>query len=132
MKKLRKYISVFLLILVGLIVVLLLIISPIARYEVNKNCVQWTGRHITVGSVNLNPLNGSVFIKDLKIYEAESTTVFFECHDIYVKLSLKKALANNYAIEEIRIDKPEISIVQNGNKFNFDDLLKRFASDSSK
>src|SRR6202034_3216453 len=122
----------FLLILVGIIVILLLIVSPIAKYEINKNCVQWTGRHISVGRVSLNPLTGSVFIKDLKIYEADSTTVFFDCHDIYVKLNLKKLFASNYDVEEIRIDKPEISIVQNGNKFNFDDLIKRFASDTGK
>ncbi|HTA83914.1 MAG TPA: DUF748 domain-containing protein [Bacteroidia bacterium] len=132
MKKLLKYISAFLLILVGIIVILLLIVSPIAKYEINKNCVQWTGRHISVGRVSLNPLTGSVFIKDLKIYEADSTTVFFDCHDIYIKVNLKKLLSSNYEIEEIKIDKPEISIVQNGNKFNFDDLIKRFASDTTK
>lgn len=101
-------------------------ISPIAKYVIEKNSVKWTGRQITIGSINVNALNGSVNIADLKIYEEKSRKIFFDCHDIYLKVNLKKMLGKVYQVDEVKIVKPEISIVQNGNDFNFDDLLKRF------
>jgi hypothetical protein len=125
-----KKIIVFLfilLLLVGVAFTLLYVyISPIAKYVIEKNSVKWTGRQIRVANINVNALNGSVNITDLKIYERNSKNVFFSCHDIYLKVDLKKILAKIYQVDDIKIDKPEISIIQNGNDFNFDDLLKRF------
>jgi len=103
-------------------------ISPITKYLLEKNSVKWTGRRITTGNIKVNPLKGSIKIKDIKIYEADSSNVFFDCHDVYVRINLKKMLNNEYTVEKIKIDNPEISIIQNGNSFNFDDLVKRFSS----
>lgn len=113
----------FLLICFGL---LLYYISPIAKYVIEKNSVAWTGRKITLGSIKIHPFNGSIYIKDIKIYEANGDSTFFSCHDIYLKVNLKKMLAKVYEVNEIKIDEPQIYISQDGNKFNFDDMLKHF------
>ncbi|MGP8215910.1 MAG: DUF748 domain-containing protein [Bacteroidia bacterium] len=126
MKTLKKIILFFLLLAAVVFTLLYFSLSPIAKYEIEKNSVKWTGRKITAGSIKIRVFNGSVYIKDLHIYEANSDKVFFDCHDIYLKVNLKKILARVYKIDEIKIDAPEISIIQDGNKFNFDDLLKRF------
>jgi len=132
MKKIFKYLSIFLLILLGSILLLFALISPIAKYVIARNCVQWTGRQVTAGSIMLNPFNGTVSIKELKIYETDNTHVFFDCHEVYVKVGLRNLLNKIYTIEKVTIDNPEISIIQNKNSFNFDDLVKRFASDTGK
>ncbi len=36
-------------------------------------------------------------------------------------------LENVYQVDKIEIDNPEINILQNGNHFNFDDLVQRFS-----
>jgi len=74
---------------------------------------------ITIGKIKVNALNGSVYIKDIKIYEANGDSIFFDCHDIYLKVNLKKMLSNVYEVSTIKIDTPEIRITQNGNNFNF-------------
>jgi len=107
-------------------------ISPITKYMLEKNSVRWTGRRITTSNIKVKPLKGSIYIKDIKIYEADSTNVFFDCHDVYIKINLKQMLNNEYEVDKIKIDNPEISIIQNGNSFNFDDLVKRFSSDPNK
>jgi hypothetical protein len=107
-------------------------VSPIAKYMLEKNSVKWTGRRITTGNIKLDPLKGSVFIKDIKIYEPDSTNVFFDCHDVFVKVNLTQMLGNTYQVDQIKIDNPEIRIAQNGNHFNFDDLVKRFSADTTK
>jgi len=132
MKKLRNIFLIFLLLIAVGITLLFVFISPIAKYEIEKNCIKWTGRKITIDSLNIHPFKSAVFIKNIKIYEADTNKVFFDCHDVYIKVSLFKILAGVYEINEIKIDAPEISVTQNGNKFNFDDLIKRFSSDTTK
>ncbi len=95
---------------------------------VEKNCLEWTGRRITIGSIKINAKRGSIYLKDLKIYEANGDSVFFDCHDIYLRVKIGKLFNKIYEVEKIQIDKPEIRITQNGNSFNFDDIIKRFSS----
>jgi hypothetical protein len=127
MKKLRNFILILLALFAVVLTLLYIFISPIAKYVIEKNCIEWTGRKITIDKINVNVLNGSVYIKDIKIYEANGDSLFFDCHDIYLKVNLKKMLANVYEVYKIKIDTPEIRITQNGNNFNFDDLVKRFS-----
>lgn len=128
MKKLRRFILILLALFLVVFTLLYIFISPIAKYAIEKNCVAWTGRKITLDKIKINTLNGSVYIKNIKIYEANGDSVFFDCHDVYLKVNLKKILAGVYEVDKIKIDTPEIRVTQNGNSFNFDDLVKRFSS----
>jgi len=127
MKKLRRFVLILLALFVVGFTLLYIFISPIAKYVIEKNCVEWTGRKITIGEIKINALNGSVSTTNIKIYEANGDSVFFDCHDIYLKVTMKKMLAHIYTVYKIEIDTPEIHITQNGNSFNFDDLVKRFS-----
>ncbi|NNM94882.1 MAG: DUF748 domain-containing protein [Bacteroidia bacterium] len=106
-------------------------ISPIANYVLENNSMKWLGRKVTVGKVNVIMSKGGIFIKDIKIYEPDGKSQFFGCHYVFVKIDIRKLFENKYTVEKIKIDKPDINIVQNGNKFNYDDLLQRFSSDSA-
>jgi len=127
MKKLLRFILILLALFLVVLTIIYIFISPITKYVIEKNCLEWTGRKITIGKIKVNALNGSVYIKDIKIYEANGDSIFFDCHDIYLKVNLKKMLSNVYEVSTIKIDTPEIRITQNGNNFNFDDLVKRFS-----
>ena len=131
LKKLLRIFLVFLLLIVVALSLTYIFISPIAKYIIEKNSLGMTGRRVTIGKVKVNLSNGSIYIKDLKIYEANDTAVFFDCHDIYLRFSIKKMLHSEYCIEKVKIDAPEITITQNGNHFNFDDLVKHFLPDSA-
>jgi uncharacterized protein involved in outer membrane biogenesis len=132
MKRIARYFLIFLSLIVVIITLAYLFISPIALYLLNKHCIEWTGRKITVGSLKVNAFNGSVYVKDIKVYEANGDSIFFDCHDIYLKVNLKKMLAKFYEVDTIKIDEPEIHISQDGNNFNFDDLVKHFSSGPEK
>src|ERR1700677_2607133 len=120
MKKLRRFILILLALFIVALILLYLFLSPIAKYAIEKHCIEWTGRKITVDKININAANGSVYVKNIKIYEANGDSVFFDCHDIYLKVNLKKMLGGVYEVYEIKIDAPEIRITQNENSFNFD------------
>ena len=106
-------------------------ISPIAKYVIEKYDTALIGRQVSLGHISINALDGSVNLVDLKVYEAHSDKIFFGCHDIFVKLNLDKMFSGVYGIDTIRIVQPQINIVQNGNTFNFTDIVKRFTKDTS-
>ncbi|HVZ96606.1 MAG TPA: DUF748 domain-containing protein [Chitinophagaceae bacterium] len=126
--KLRRIIYILLIVIAGLLFLAFIFISPIAKYVIEKNSEQWTGRKITMEHLWVNLFTGTVHASGLKVYEHKSNTVFFNCGDLRVSVSLRKLLSSEYDVREIKLIKPGISIIQNGTHFNYDDLVKRFGS----
>jgi hypothetical protein len=125
--RIGKFLLKFVLIVVILMMILILIASPLSRYLVEKNDVKYTGREIEVGRVFLNPLTGNVKLKNLKIYELNSDTVFFSVRTFKADLSIVKLLTGTYQVNSLLIERPEIIISRTDTVFNFSDLLEKFA-----
>ena len=107
-------------------------ISPLAKYQIEKNSVEWTGRKITMDHLFINLWRWDVTVKGLKVYEQKSSKQFFSADEIYTDISMLKAIGGEYQVNTFRVEGPKLMIEQNGNKFNFDDLVTRFtASDTT-
>lgn len=126
--KLRRIIYIFLIALASLIFLAFIFISPIAKYVIEKNSEQWTGRKITMKHLWVNLFTGTVHASGLKVFEPKSNEVFFNCGDLNISVSLRKLLSSEYDFGHIKLKEPEIHIIQNGSHFNYDDLVKRFSS----
>jgi len=130
MKKWRKAGLIFAATVLGLLVLVAVFISPITKYLIEKNSEKFTGRQITIKSLGINIFTGSVTCKGLTIFEAKSNTVFVSCEEVYVNIAITKLLKGEYDIETVRVSKPVVTIVQKGKHFNYDDLMKRFMTDT--
>ena len=69
---------------------------------------------------------GSVSIEQLRIFERDKTEVFFSMQEFYLNLELWKAINKQYEIIEVTMKGPAVSIIQEGDSFNFDDLIAHF------
>ena len=114
--------------MVAILVIFLLVISPLAKWYIEKHSEEWTGRKITMEKVTLNLFNGSVSINQLKVFESGSEDVFFFTQEFYLNVELWKAIRGEYEIIEATIKDPSVVIVQQGELFNFNDLINRFTS----
>jgi hypothetical protein len=76
-------------------------------------------------------LNGSFTLKGFTLYEVNDTSVFISFESLYVNSSALKCLYGNYEFTEIELVKPFISIVQQGDSFNYTDLETRFLTTDS-
>ena len=117
-------------ILLGLVAILLLTYlfqSPLVKWAVREYSPEHTGRRITLEHFRYNPFTTSVRIKGLKVMEAEEDSVFLEVKEIYVNSSLIKALGGLYEVTALHIDHPSVRVTQQGDRFNFSDLIDRFA-----
>ncbi|HLP12744.1 MAG TPA: DUF748 domain-containing protein [Flavobacteriales bacterium] len=114
-------------VLIVLFITVLLVSSPFARYFIQKYDKYYTGREITVESAYMNPFTGYVSFGGLKIYEANSDSVFFSSEQISANFTMLKMLVGTYEIEKIQLDKPKGYIIQDSLRhLNFRDWIIRW------
>jgi hypothetical protein len=119
--------------LIGLLLVLLVIfISPIAKYLIEKHSVEYTGRQIRMDRLRINLFNGHMTASGVRIYEPDGKTEFLTCKKLSTNIIVYKMVwSSKYDITEMKLEKPMLRIVQDGDHFNYDDLVKRFLSDTT-
>jgi hypothetical protein len=119
-------------ILLGLVLLVVVFISPISKYLIEKYSEEYTGRKIVMKSLSINIFNGSITAKDFTIYEAKSSKVFFKTAVLDLNITVYKLWAGKYDITAFTLEHPSIQIVQKGDHFNYDDLMKRFVEEDPK
>lgn len=127
--KLRKILLIIIGVLLIASVVIILFISPITKYLIEKNDEKYTGRKITMDWAYVNPFTGFVHLKNIKINELKSDSIFFSSNGLSINFSLYKLFSKTYEISELTLEKPRGYIIQNKNDFNFNDIIKLFSSD---
>jgi Domain of Unknown Function (DUF748) len=113
----------------GICILIIVFISPIAKYLIEKYSVKYTGRQIKMNWAYVNPFTGYVHFNNFRIYEAHSDTVFFSSEGLSAGINLHKLLSKEYEITSITLNKPiGIAIQRTRDIFNFTDIINRFSS----
>jgi hypothetical protein len=127
-KKIRNILIGVGIAVIALIAIVIIFISPITKYLIEKYDMKYLGREITVDWVYVNPFTGYAHLHNLKVYEpGGKDTIFFSANGASVNFAMFKILSKTYEIENFTLSRPYARIVQNRQQFNFDDIVKRFA-----
>jgi hypothetical protein len=126
MTKLKKALLTTAIVVVSLVALVIIFISPIAKWAIQKYDAKYSGREITLSWAYVNPFTGSIRLNDLKIYEAKSDSIFFSANNVTANFAMLKLFAKTYEISEVTLNKPRGIIIQNKKEFNFNDLIERF------
>ncbi|MEN9598153.1 MAG: hypothetical protein RL596_464 [Bacteroidota bacterium] len=118
-------------ILLGLLILIIVFISPITKYLIEKNSEQYTGRVIRMDKLAINIFNGSITVKGFTVYEAKSKSIFCKVDQLDLNIAVYKLWVGEYDITSVIVNKPFLQVVQKGEHFNYDDLMKRFLSEDS-
>lgn len=125
-KKLRKTLLILGLVLVCIPILVIIFISPITKYFIEKYDVQFTGRQIEMSMAYVNPFTGYVHFSDIKMLESESDSVFFSAEGMSLNISMHKLFSKTYEITQLDLDQPRFSIIQEKKILNFSDLIEKF------
>lgn len=120
----------FLMFITGIMVivaVVIVFISPITKYLVEKYDLKYTGRQITMDWAYVNPFTGYVHFDNFKIFEFQSDSVFLSSKGVSANFEMRKLFSKSYEISELTLDKPHIILIQIGKDLNFDDLIRKFS-----
>ncbi|MDP1725235.1 MAG: DUF748 domain-containing protein [Bacteroidota bacterium] len=129
--RVKKIIVIICGVLIIASVLLILFISPITKYLIEKYDEKYTGRQITVAWAYVNPFTGYIHLSNLKIYESKSDSIFIAASGLSVNIDIYKIFSKTYEIREVTLDHPRGIIIQNGKKLNFSDLIEKFSSKKS-
>ncbi len=124
--RIKKALIITAISITAFIAVVIIFISPITKYMVEKYSVEYTGRQIKMSWAYVNPFTGFVHFSNFKVYEAKSDSVFFSAGGISVNFALMKMLSKTYQVDELTLTKPRGMVIQESMHFNFDDLIVKF------
>lgn len=125
--RLRRFLIRFVLIIAIFAILLLIIISPLSKYLIEKYDVKYSGREIELDHSYVNPFSGQVTLRNVEMYEQNSDSIFLKFKKMSVNLSILKLISGIYEISSFKIDEPQIRVIQNDTIFNFTDLINKFA-----
>jgi hypothetical protein len=123
----KRYI--LLLVLILLISVVLFALPRAGRWYIVKHSRELTGRSVTIDKIRFNYFTATLRIDNFKMFEEDSTTIFTSFNRLKINLDYFPLLRNEIFVKYILLDDPYSQIIQNGDVFNFSDLLK---SDTTK
>ncbi len=133
MRKFKKTLIVLFISIATFVVLVILFISPITKYLVEKYDTKYTGRQIKMDWAYVNPFTGYIHFSNFKIYELNSDSIFFSANGVSANISLFKILSKTktYEISDFTLNQPKGIITQNNKEYNFNDLIKKFSPQDS-
>ncbi len=125
--RLRKILLLLTSIIIIIPVLVIIFISPITKYLLEKYSMNYLGRQVKMSWAYVNPFTGHVRLNSVKIYEPGNDTVFLSVQNIYVDFAMLKWFSRTCEITSITLDKPAGVIVLNKrDHVNFDDIIEKF------
>ncbi|MCX6305961.1 MAG: DUF748 domain-containing protein [Bacteroidetes bacterium] len=113
------------------VIVIIILISPITKYIIEKYDEKYTGRQIELGWAYVNPFTGYIHLSNLVIYESKTLpavssgdSIFFSSKGVSANFALLKLLSKTIEITEITLDQPKGIVIQNEKLLNFTDVIK--------
>lgn len=131
MKKVLKILGITLGTIVGVLILLSLLAGPIAKSYIEKHSKEICHRVVKIDKLNLNLFRGVLKIKGFQMLEENEKEEFLTFDELKINISLMKLLAKEVKLTEVKLVKPDADIIQNGDRFNFTDILDHFSSDEA-
>ncbi len=123
-KKPVKIVCVVLGIFVALFLIVAALISPVAKYVIEKNSKEWVGRQIVMDDLSVNLFTGSVETEGFHFKEKDDVTDFVSLDTFRVAINPFKLLVGEIHIRYITLVEPTVRLVQYDSTFNFTDLTE--------
>ena len=114
------------------VVLVILFISPLTKYLLEKYDVKLIGRELTMDWAYVNPFTGYVHLNDLRIFEEQGDSLFLSIEGTSASFTLRKLLFQTVEITQLTLDKPWGRIIQRKDTLNFDDIIRIFTPDEVK
>lgn len=114
-----------------LVLLVALLLSPVAKWVVEKYSPSWTGRQVLIGDLHTNLFAGKVELDDLRMLEADGTTSFVAIDTVFVQANLLHLFRREVDLHHIWIKHLDAAIINRDTCFNFTDIIEHFSSSDS-
>lgn len=131
MKRLKR-VSIIIIITMLLVAALVIIfISPVTKYLIQKYDEQYTGRQITLDWAYVNPFTGYIHLSNVKIYEYKSDSVFFSAGGLSADVSVMKFFSHSFQLNSATLDHLFIKVIRDHKRMNFQGIIDKLSEGDS-
>lgn len=130
--KLKSILIKISLVVFAIFLLVLIFLSPIVKYTVEKYDKTYLGREVLMDLPYINPFTGYIHLRNLKVYENESDSLFFYTKSVSVNIEMLQLLKKKFKTTKFALNGPHIQLLRKEGKFNFDDIIQRFSKDTTK
>ena len=130
MKK-RYIVLIVLAALIVLVIAALKIAPGIAKNYVVEHSEELIGRKMKIENIDFSPLSFTITVDDFAIFEPDGTTPFVAFEKFRINANPTRLIAKEISVSEIYLKGLYTRVTQKGDKFNFSDILDKFAADST-
>ncbi|MBL8533252.1 MAG: DUF748 domain-containing protein [Betaproteobacteria bacterium] len=110
-----------------------LVAPPLVKSLLVGKASEELGRKVTVGEIRINPLLLTVEVENFAIHEPGSEQQFVAFKRLRIDLEGESIYRRAPVLREVLLEAPYVHVVRMpGNRFNFTDLLEKFAKDDKK
>lgn len=102
----------------------LLAAPKIAKSYIVGHSKEFIGRDIQISNISLNPFTFKLTIDSLSVMEEDGKTPFVSFEELRVNVDPLRLLSGTAAVSELYIDGLYAHVAQNGDVFNFSDILE--------
>lgn len=111
-------------ILIVLVIIILALTPTLSENYIEDNDLELIGREIEIGDIDFNYFTGELEVIGLDLKENESAETFVSFDELLVDLWVSKLFGGSVYVEKVRLSGLYAQISQEGENFNFDDLLE--------
>jgi len=123
MKKAIKIIAIVIVALVVLIFAALKFAPGFVKDYLVAHSEEFIGRKVAIENVSLNPFTFTVNVDTFALMEQDGTTPFVAFEKFRINVDPLKIFTKTAAVSEIYMKGLYVHVTQNGDKFNFSDIL---------
>lgn len=116
----------------GLLLVMLLLVSPVAKRYIEKHDKELIGRELRIGRLWVNVLSGTVKIDNLTLYEDDGITPFASFSHFDTRIKVFDLLHHRIWVKHALLSGLNVNVEQDRTWFNFSSMVDHFASDRPK
>ena len=128
----KRYIALIVLAALIVIVFAALKVAPgIAKNYIVDHSQELIGRKMKIENVEFSPFSFTVTVDDFAIYEPDGTTPFVAFEKFRINVNPSHLIKKEISVSEIYLKGLYTRVAQRGDKFNFSDILNKFAADST-
>lgn len=108
-----------------------IIAPPILKSYIQEHDTELIGRKITVEDLDIDVFRGIVVVKNAFLYERDDSTVMASLRELYADIQMRQLLRSRVVADSIKLTGFRVEILQDGDRFNFSDMVERFSSSDS-
>ncbi len=108
-----------------LILIIWLVLPGQLKSYIEKNDKSWINREVSIDKISINPFTLNVNINDVTVKEPNTVDNFIAFDNLTINFDFWALLQSKINTQEITITNLFGSVIQNGNQFNFSDILSR-------